>query len=147
MPLTPPLPSLSADPGFAERAAKFSCFGSRSFNGRTSQFAGGSSAPLINDGKLQRVSSSPTLKQDGSPDNQHMEIRAVKFMASADNSNEDSSVSEQIPSGETASKTSNEMNSRKRKAISRGKTKEDRLNSSKVGKFCLNFSHIDGTEN
>ncbi|KAE8673084.1 hypothetical protein F3Y22_tig00111812pilonHSYRG00132 [Hibiscus syriacus] len=28
----------SADPGFAERAAKFSCFGSRSFNGRAIQF-------------------------------------------------------------------------------------------------------------
>ncbi|KAG4938426.1 hypothetical protein JHK82_044217 [Glycine max] len=27
----------STDPGFAERAAKLSCFGSRSFNGRTTQ--------------------------------------------------------------------------------------------------------------
>ncbi|KAL8500975.1 hypothetical protein ACS0TY_020528 [Phlomoides rotata] len=138
MPLTPPLPSLSADPGFAERAAKFSCFGSRSFNGRrTAQFGRRSSTPLMNDGKLQRVSSSPSLKQDGSPlgnedvAHQQMEISAVKFLGSGDNSNEESSVSEQIPTAETASKTSNEMTSRKRKAISRGKTKEDRLNSSK----------------
>lgn len=150
----PPLPALSTDPGFAERAAKFSCFGSRSFNGRTSQFGAnnaesrrGSNAPLTAEAKLPRVSSTPSLKQNGSPlqgknssqQQQQMEMRPVngvvlgsdkkfsKLSGSGANSNEESSVSEQIPSGETGS-----MNSRKRKAISRGKTKDDRSNSPKV---------------
>ncbi|KAL3517852.1 hypothetical protein ACH5RR_020441 [Cinchona calisaya] len=109
----PTLPALSADPGFAERAAKFSCLGSRSFNGRTSQFGDNnnnaelpyrSSTPKPESGgKLSRVSSSPLLlKQDGN----------------VANSNEESSVlSEQVASGE--------LNSKKRKAVSRGKAKED----------------------
>lgn len=175
VPLTPPLPSFSGDPGFAERAAKFSCFGSRSFNGRTSPFGVNnaelgrrSSTPLMGDVKLSRVSSSPSLKQDGSPlenknlSQQQMEMRPVngmvlgsdkklsKLSGSGANSNEDSSVSEQIPSGETGSKTSNELNSRKRKAISRGKPKDDRSTSAKVCKFCAicaNFLYIDVVKN
>ncbi|CAN1269294.1 Transcription factor bHLH62 [Linum perenne] len=60
----------SADPGFAERAARFSCFGSRSFNGRSVQ-AGFNChpPPAMNGGggsKLPRVSSSPSLKVLGS---------------------------------------------------------------------------------
>ncbi|KAJ9564990.1 hypothetical protein OSB04_000956 [Centaurea solstitialis] len=68
-----------ADPGFAERAAKFSCFGSRSFNGRSSQFGLNSNnsnnpdfksrssvSPLSGNPKLHRVSSSPSLKINGS---------------------------------------------------------------------------------
>lgn len=55
-----PLTEFSGDPGFAERAARFSCFGSRSFNGRTN---GGS-----NSGKLTRVSSTPALKALVSPE-------------------------------------------------------------------------------
>ncbi|KAI3450814.1 hypothetical protein Pfo_007479 [Paulownia fortunei] len=156
VPLTPPLPSLSADPGFAERAAKFSCFGSRSFNDRTSPFgvnnaelARRSSSPLMGNEKLPRVSSSPSLKQAGSPvgnknlSQPQMEMRPTngmvlvsdkklsKLSGSGANSNEESSVSEQIPSGETGSKTSNELASRKRKAVSRGKPKEDRSTSAK----------------
>ncbi|KAK4493348.1 hypothetical protein RD792_017761, partial [Penstemon davidsonii] len=136
---TPPLPSLSAsaDPGFAERAAKFSCFGSRSFNGRTvinsAELGHRSSSPLMGNAKLPRVSSSPAFKNGGSPvenmnlSQSQMELRPVykkfsNFLGSNDSSNEDSSVSEQIPS-----KASNELNSRKRKGISRGrgKSKED----------------------
>ncbi|XP_010552022.1 PREDICTED: transcription factor bHLH62-like [Tarenaya hassleriana] len=67
------LAEFSGDPGFAERAARFSCFGSRSFNGRaTTPFAvdngaaGGSNtivAPTVGANvKLPRVSSSPALK-------------------------------------------------------------------------------------
>ncbi|XP_022155101.1 transcription factor bHLH62 [Momordica charantia] len=60
----------AADPGFAERAARFSCFGSRSFNGRTAtatakltnEFANYRSHLSIADEKLSRVSSSPSLK-------------------------------------------------------------------------------------
>nr|BAU67840.1 hypothetical protein [Ophiorrhiza pumila] len=164
VPLNPALPALSADPGFAERAAKFSCFGSRSFNGRTSQFVGvnnadmpyRSSAPIAGNGKLPRVLSSPSLiKQGGSPiENRNlsqpqMEMRPAapiglvlpggsdqrtnKLTGNGANSNEESSVSEQVPSGETGLKTPNELNSRKRKSVARGKTKEDAssINASK----------------
>ncbi|KAL2488285.1 transcription factor bHLH [Forsythia ovata] len=143
LPPTPPLPSLSGDPGFAERAAKFSCFGSRSFNGRTNPF--GSNKDMGN-GNLTRVLSSPSLKQAGSPveskslNQSQMEFRSLngmvdkklsKLSGAGANSNEESSVSEQIPSGETGSKTPNELNSRKRKVVSKGKTKEEASNSAK----------------
>ncbi|KAL0436203.1 UNVERIFIED_CONTAM: Transcription factor, partial [Sesamum radiatum] len=156
-PAPPPLPALSSDPGFAERAAKFSCFGSRSFNGRTSPFGVNnaelghrSNTTLMGNGKLPRVSSSPALKQGGSPlENKNsgqpgMEIKLVnglvsgsekklsKLSGSGASSNEESSVSEQIPSGENGPKTLNEMSSRKRKAISRAKSKENGPNSAKV---------------
>ncbi|KAL6506523.1 hypothetical protein OROGR_024704 [Orobanche gracilis] len=154
--LTPPLPSLVADPGFAERAAKFSCFGSRSFSGRTSQLGlnsgelgiRSSNNTMMGNGKLSRVSSSPALKQGGPLNrNLSMEIsrqpgnnngivlgsekKLSKLSGSnANSSNEESSVSEQIPSVETGSKISNGMNSRKRK-VSRGKSKGDGSNSAK----------------
>ncbi|CAE6228767.1 unnamed protein product [Arabidopsis arenosa] len=64
---TTPLTEFSADPGFAERAARFSCFGSRSFNGRTN-----TNLPINNivnnSGKLTRVSSTPALKALISPE-------------------------------------------------------------------------------
>ncbi|MCD7464727.1 hypothetical protein HAX54_053304 [Datura stramonium] len=134
--LTPPLPALSTDPGFAERAAKFSCFGSRSFNGRTSSFGLNSaelshrSAQPLGNGKLPRVSSSPSLKQAGSPlqinnsGQTQMEMMSMNEnlgKISTNSSNE--SVSE--PSAETGSKPPTELNSRKRKTVSRGKIKED----------------------
>ncbi|XP_004247047.1 transcription factor bHLH62-like isoform X1 [Solanum lycopersicum] len=123
--LPPPLP---ADPGFAQRAAKFSCFGSRSFNGRTSPLGlnytelSHRSAQTLGNGKLPRVSSSPSLKQGGSP-LQLKNSGQTRMEMMSNNSNE--SVSE--PSGETASKLPTELNSssRKRKTVSRGKTKED----------------------
>lgn len=149
--MNPPLPSLSADPGFAERAAKFSCFGSRSFNGRMAHFGANnaefqlrSNTPIIGNGKLPRVASSPSLKQEVSPGENRssgqlqMESGSVNAIISSSHpkqnkipgtgpsSNEESSVSDQVPSGETGSKTPTEINSRKRKAmISRGKAKED----------------------
>ncbi|CAI9770666.1 unnamed protein product [Fraxinus pennsylvanica] len=143
LPPIPPLPALSCDPGFAERAAKFSCFGSRSFNGRTSPFE---SNNAVWNGNLTRVSSSPSLKQAGSPaenknlNQSQMEFRSLngmvdkkwsKLSGASANSNEESSVSEQIPSGELGSKSPNELNSRKRKAASKGKAKEDTSTSAK----------------
>ncbi|KAL0459950.1 UNVERIFIED_CONTAM: Transcription factor [Sesamum latifolium] len=162
-PAPPPLPALSSDPGFAERAAKFSCFGSRSFNGRTSPFGVNnaelghrSNTTLMGNGKLPRVSSSPALKQGGSPlENKNsgqpgMEIKLVnglekklsKLSGSGASSNEESSVSEQIPSGENGPKTSNEMSSRKRKAVSRAKSKENGPNSAKVTGKALMLDEI-----
>ncbi|WOL01400.1 transcription factor bHLH62 [Canna indica] len=51
----------AADPGFAERAARFSCFGERSYVNLENQFA------LPETGKLSRVSSSRSLKAVGRP--------------------------------------------------------------------------------
>ncbi|CAA3001415.1 transcription factor bHLH62 [Olea europaea subsp. europaea] len=143
LPPTPPLPSLPGDPGFAERAAKFSCYGSQSFNGRTSPFE---SNNAMGSGNLTRVLSTPSLKQVGSPvgnknlNHSQMEIRSFngmvdkkwrKLSGAGANSNEESSVSEQIPSGEIGLKPPNELNSRKRKAVSKGKPKEDSSTSAK----------------
>ncbi|KAI3760284.1 hypothetical protein L1987_50677 [Smallanthus sonchifolius] len=132
IPFGPNFPSLAADPRFAERAAKFSCFGSRSFNGRTSQLGlnsnntdlkyRSSGSPLVGKAKMPRVSSSPLLKIDGSAMGVHenknlIETRVVNGLGDPGcdhktNSNEESSVSEQ-------------SNSRKRKVVSlKGKDKE-----------------------
>ncbi|PPD90493.1 hypothetical protein GOBAR_DD12551 [Gossypium barbadense] len=118
----------SADPGFAERAAKFSCFGSRSFNGRTSQFgpkdntefAAYRSNPLAANAKLPRVSSSPSIKamvSQGTTTNKNTPLQDRSELA---NSQEESTVSEQNPNGEPGLKASN---SRKRKAVPKAKTK------------------------
>ncbi|ESQ49299.1 hypothetical protein EUTSA_v10020729mg [Eutrema salsugineum] len=58
-----PLAVFPGDPGFAERAAKFSCFGSRSFNGRTnSPFPIHNGTVAATNGNLPRVASTPALK-------------------------------------------------------------------------------------
>ncbi|OMO83023.1 hypothetical protein COLO4_22736 [Corchorus olitorius] len=125
----------SADPGFAERAAKFSCFGSRSFNGRTSQFglnnndtvAAYRSNPLTANAKLSRVSSSPSLKAMGSQvdsvqvNNKNSPLQDRSELA---NSQEESTLSEHNPNGDPGFKASKESNSRKRKAVPKGKSKE-----------------------
>ncbi|KAI7731529.1 hypothetical protein M8C21_017658, partial [Ambrosia artemisiifolia] len=146
VPFGPNLPSLAADPGFAERAAKFSCFGSRSFNGRTSQLGLNSNnnnnnldlqyrssvSPLGVKAKMPRVSSSPLLKIDGSvmgnvDNNNSVKTLMVNGLIGPSfdrktDSNEESSVSEQM---ETGVKNPNDSGSRKRKGgVSKGKAKE-----------------------
>lgn len=140
--LPPPLP---ADPGFAQRAAKFSCFGSRSFNDRTNplglnngELTHRSAQPLGN-GKLPRLSSSPSLKQAGSPlqiknsGQTRMEMISTNGLALCSDRNfgkisthSNESVSE--PSEGTRSKPPTELNSssRKRKTVSRAKIKKIR---------------------
>lgn len=124
----------SADPGFAERAAKFSCFGSRSFNGRTTQLSLNNaelphrSSPLVENVKLPRVSSSPSLKvlgsQIGIHDNKNSHSPLQDLMEVA-NSQEESTISEQTPNGgDIGLKPSPYVNSRKRKGSSKGKAKE-----------------------
>lgn len=113
---------MQADPGFAERAAKFSCFGSRSFNGRTgqlgenngSEFGNYRMSPLMgNSVKLTRVLSSPSLNvcgsQMGIQENKNLGQNQVEIRR-----NQGSPVSAQIP----------DSRSKKRKAVSKGKTKE-----------------------
>ncbi|XWS31221.1 hypothetical protein CRYUN_Cryun23aG0058800 [Craigia yunnanensis] len=123
----------SADPGFAERAAKFSCFGSRSFNGRTSQFGLNNnneiSAYRSNpaNAKLPRVSSSPSIKAMVSQvgivqgTNKNFPLQDRSELAS---SQEESTISEQNPNGDPGLKASKDSNSRKRKAVPKAKTKE-----------------------
>ncbi|CBI17295.3 unnamed protein product, partial [Vitis vinifera] len=96
LPTHPSLAPFPADPGFAERAARFSCFGTGNFSGLSAQFG-------LNDTELPYRSSTGWKLGD---------------------SREESSVSEQIPGGETSLKGQNDANGRKRKSIPRGKAKE-----------------------
>ncbi|XP_015938868.1 transcription factor bHLH78 [Arachis duranensis] len=132
----------SADPGFAERAAKFSCFGSRSFNGRTTTTTTTTTtSPLVminnhnnnNNGAelthqrsnpIHRVSSSPSLKSLGS---QMEKICSSPLEMAANSSQEESTISEQNPNVEGAAlkiASSSDMSSRKRKGSSRAKAKD-----------------------
>ncbi|KAA0026111.1 transcription factor bHLH78 isoform X2 [Cucumis melo var. makuwa] len=101
----------SSDPGFAERAARFSCFGSRSFNGRqlTNEFGNYRSHLSIGNEKLSRVSSSPSLKALGS------EMKLQEHKNNSSSQEDESSLSNQ-------DKTI--TNPRKRKAITKAKLKE-----------------------
>nr|GLL41463.1 transcription factor bHLH78-like isoform X1 [Ipomoea trifida] len=108
---TLPFPQFSTDPGFAERAAKFSCFA----NGAGMMSPGLKEPELqhrmahnLETGKLSRVPSNQSIKASGSQMAEKSELG---------DSRENSSVSEQIPGGETA-------NSRKRKAAPKEKGKE-----------------------
>uniref|UniRef100_A0A5B7AYX4 BHLH domain-containing protein n=1 Tax=Davidia involucrata TaxID=16924 RepID=A0A5B7AYX4_DAVIN len=142
----PSLAPFSTDPGFTERAARFSCFGSRNFGGlNVGQFGlNESEIPQrstprmgIESGKLSRVSSNQSIKLAGSPMGMGVEenrdgllqdgISASdkKFPENGefgDSREESSSVSEQIPGGEIGMKVQNDA--RKRKSIPRGKAKE-----------------------
>ncbi|XP_039010333.1 transcription factor bHLH62-like isoform X2 [Hibiscus syriacus] len=117
----------SADPGFAERAARFSCFGSRSFNGRTTQvgfkdngeITAYRSNPLAPNAILPRVSSSPAVKAMASQIGGSNKNTPLQDRSELANSQEESTVSDQNP--EPGLKGSN---SRKRKAAPKGKTKE-----------------------
>ncbi|KAL5798669.1 hypothetical protein ACOSQ2_003489 [Xanthoceras sorbifolium] len=141
----------SADPGFAERAARFSRFGSRSFNGRTAHFApnnpefGVRSNQLIANEKLTRVSSSPSLKVLGSQVNGVQ--GPLQDRSELANSQEESSV------GDVVLKNSNDFNSKKRKAASKGKAKEpatstkvDKANENSNNKRCK-LNEGNGNEN
>ncbi|XP_043711177.1 transcription factor bHLH62-like [Telopea speciosissima] len=153
MPAHPSLTPFCGDPGFAERAARSSCFGSRNFGGLTAQFGFNEadfpqrSVPRPENGKLSRVSSSQSLKAVGShmgsqenketplQDATETEMRSAsaKFSrlsrsSTPDNAEfvnalEESSISEQIPGGDSSVKASNDANGRKRKATPRGKAK------------------------
>ncbi|KAL2924043.1 Transcription factor bHLH62 [Bienertia sinuspersici] len=106
-PIQSSLGSLNADPGFVERAAKFSCFGNNNQNNNGRNFAEfGVSALNLESGKLSRVNSDKKLGENG-------------------DSREGSSVSEQNPGLEIAVKAQNDAsNSRKRKSVSKAKLKE-----------------------
>uniref|UniRef100_A0A7N0UQK0 BHLH domain-containing protein n=1 Tax=Kalanchoe fedtschenkoi TaxID=63787 RepID=A0A7N0UQK0_KALFE len=111
------MPAFATDPGFAERAARFSCFGSRSFNGRI----GGSLFPDSDmaynntqlDGSAKYFPGSASHLdgvhiQDTTTTNTNNKLPS--------DSKEESSVSQKVQS--------NEAMGRKRKSAPRGKPKE-----------------------
>lgn len=161
----PSLAPFSADPGFAERAARFSCFGSKNFGGLNGQLGLNEtelpfrSMPRVESGKLPRASSNYPLSVAGSqmgvqesnknsppegnsaPDKKFNRLSRSSTPENAEvgDSREGSSVSEQIPSGELSGKGETDTNTRKRKSIPRGKAKDTPSSppakSSKVKKY------------
>ncbi|KAJ9187051.1 hypothetical protein P3X46_002547 [Hevea brasiliensis] len=125
-----------ADPGFAERAARYSCFGSRNLASNESELSH-RLMPRLEPDKLQRVSSNPSEKATGRQANVNVDGNSnsdKKFSrlsrsstpenAEFGDSRDESSVSEKIPGGKLSMKGLNDSNSRKRKAIPKGKAKE-----------------------
>ncbi|EOY05079.1 Basic helix-loop-helix DNA-binding superfamily protein isoform 1 [Theobroma cacao] len=152
LPNHPSLAPFSADPGFAERAARFSCFSttSRNFGGLNGQLGLTETElpqrlrPRMDSVKLSRVSSNQSIKvtgsqvnvpesnknspQEGSSGSDKKNSRLSRSSspenAEFGDSKEESSVSEQIPGGDSSIKVQNDANARKRKSIPRGKAKE-----------------------
>ncbi|ONI28978.1 hypothetical protein PRUPE_1G173300 [Prunus persica] len=151
LPSHPSLAPFQADPGFVERAARFSCFGGGNFGGLNGQVnlneaeLAYRSMPKIDSGKLSRASSNQSLKvaagsqlgvqesnksspQGGNsaPDKKFGRFSRSSTPENAElgDSREGSSVSEQIPGGDMSVKAENVTNSRKRKPVARGKAKE-----------------------
>uniref|UniRef100_A0A7N0TT52 BHLH domain-containing protein n=1 Tax=Kalanchoe fedtschenkoi TaxID=63787 RepID=A0A7N0TT52_KALFE len=103
------MPALAADPGFAERAARFSCFGSRSFNARSH-----AQLPTPLDSlKLHRVASCH-FPGSASP-LQGIHIQHTDNTKFPSDSREESSVSQKVQSSEPVG--------RKRKSVPRAKPK------------------------
>ncbi|KAE8708104.1 Cellulose-synthase-like C6 [Hibiscus syriacus] len=127
----------SADPGFAERAAKFSCFGSRSFNGRTSQLglnnnyneiSGYRSNPSSSNAKLPRVSSSPSLKAMAASHIGYKSNTPLQDRSELASSQEESSIT----NGDPGFKASKRTNSRKRKTVPEAKANQNSTSPSKM---------------
>lgn len=137
-PLNPPRPPPPALSGGHRTAVKLSCLGSRSFNGRTGQFGlkNGdlpcrSNAQCIGNAKLPRISSSPSLKQAGSPVQNKNSGQTPPEFCPGNNPNDEFCVPDQPPTG---TKTPTESNPRKRKPLSRRNAEED------DGKVVINLS-------
>ncbi|GAB2267197.1 hypothetical protein Dimus_002182 [Dionaea muscipula] len=125
----------STDPGFVERAAKYSSFGSRSFSGLNTQF--GFNEPILESGRLSRVSSSMSVDvpgvhmgapdvKSGSFDQKFAGVFRPSSPGNAElgDSREGSSVSEQNPVVKSQGQGETTTNSRKRKSNPRGKGNE-----------------------
>ncbi|ERN10031.1 transcription factor bHLH78 [Amborella trichopoda] len=160
------LAQFSTDPGFAERAARFSCFGSRNFSGIGTQFGYQDNEHPYNralgleNGKLSRVSSNQSLRNgvsmgeskefDGSEtelkNGERKMGRLVSPVVSEEVRNrnngsfcnesddaeistgrEESSASDLITGVENGAKNMSETTGRKRKAIPKGKPKDQPL--------------------
>ncbi|XVE84629.1 hypothetical protein DITRI_Ditri17bG0028100 [Diplodiscus trichospermus] len=145
------LAPFSADPGFAERAARFSCLSSGRNFGGLNGCLGLTEAefpprllPTMDSCKLSRVSSNQSIKvagsqvnasesnknspQEGSSGSDKKNSRLSRSSspenAEFGDSKEESSVSEQLPGQDSSTKGQIDANARKRKSIPRGKAKE-----------------------
>lgn len=147
------LAPFSADPGFAERAARFSCFGNRNLavNGQlgsneTQELGNRSMAGAgVESGKLSRVSSNKSFNvggigsQMGAQEGNQSPVQKGNSMPNkkvlnrfsrsstpenAGDSREGSSVSEQITGGELGFKGKAEVTTRKRKSVHTGEAKD-----------------------
>ncbi|XP_024019748.1 transcription factor bHLH62 [Morus notabilis] len=130
----PSLVPLSGDPGFAERAAKFSSLVNGQFGMNEAEF-GYRSMARVDPGKFSRgLSSGPGGRVSGSTPNSEKKDNQISRSLTPENgefadSREGSSVSDHIPSGVFGGKAEN-GNAKKRKSISRGKAKETNTPSS-----------------
>ncbi|CAA2996921.1 transcription factor bHLH78-like [Olea europaea var. sylvestris] len=139
----PSFTPFSTDPGFAERAARYSCFAKLGLNNDSE--LPHRLKPKLDSGNISRVSSNQSFKISGSPqigvqEKQNAPLqegisasdkRFGRFSRSSTpektefgDSRENSSVSEQIPVGGNVIKGQIFSNSRKRKSVPRGKAKE-----------------------
>lgn len=129
----PSLVPLSGDPGFAERAAKFSSLVNGQFGMNEAEF-GNRSMARVDPGKFSRgLSNGPGGRVSGSTPNSEKKGNRISRSLTPENgefadSREGSSVSDHIPSGEFGGKAEN-GNAKKRKSISRGKAKETNIPS------------------
>lgn len=117
LPLQPPthMTPLPTDPGFAERAARFTSLGGRSYAaGIQPQF------PVAEPGKLSRASSSKSLRSGSQMTVQENSILSRSSTPTPDEGREESSISGQVVAGGEAITP----NARKRKSAHRGKGKE-----------------------
>ncbi|GLT80548.1 hypothetical protein SLA2020_519830 [Shorea laevis] len=127
----PSLAPLSADPGFVQRAARSSCFGSTELAQRL--------VTRLESGMLSRVASNQSIKAAGSHETNKNSLSRENGNSGSDkkmiglsspvnaefgDSKEESSVSELIPGADSSTKGSNDTNARKRKSTPRGKAKE-----------------------
>ncbi|KAK6930658.1 Myc-type, basic helix-loop-helix (bHLH) domain [Dillenia turbinata] len=143
--------TIPTDPGFAERAEKFSCFGISNFGkfGLNELDLPYLSTPMLKSSMLSGVSSNKSLgggigSQLGVVENRGIEsqlrsnsvsdknITMVSRSSTPENgdSPQGSSVSEQIPGGKINLKGSNDNNSRKRKLNLKGKGKGKEVSAS-----------------
>ncbi|XP_030467438.1 transcription factor bHLH62 [Syzygium oleosum] len=132
-----------ADPGFAERAARFSCFGPRNVNVSNQNGGLGLNAlefPVkqgnkLDSGRFCRVPSSHSLKTNVGSQICAQGGTERSFLQSGisaptpenvemGDSREGSSISEQVTHGEMRAKGQIDVNSRKRKSIPKGKARE-----------------------
>ncbi|XP_059295622.1 transcription factor bHLH62-like [Lycium ferocissimum] len=113
-----PPTQFNSDPGFVERAARFSCFANKTFKSFNESelllHQNRQLATNLESEQLSRVSGNQSFKIQ--------EFKDVNNLAQLGDSRENSSVSEQIPGGEIGLIGQNDTNSRKRKSISKGKS-------------------------
>lgn len=141
-PVHPSFVPVMADPGFAHRAARFSCFSAGNVNApnvngglgwNASEFPG-KQGNMLDSGRLCRVPSNQSLKanvgsQIRAQGNERSFLQSGITASTPENgemgdSREGSSISEQVAPGEMCAKGQIDSNSRKRKSIPKGKARE-----------------------